>query len=151
MHELHEPPALPVIERVVERLGCVGDLPQVRGLRCKGVGLAPHLRDVVRLRITARVPLRAGVNVADMMKASKTTDAAVEPNKKAADASVNAVSIAHAKIAAAAVRRLKCEITALLILERAMGFEPTTPTLARLCSTPELHPHPKRGYAAKAP
>ncbi len=26
-------------------------------------------------------------------------------------------------------------------LERAMGFEPTTPTLARLCSTPELHPH----------
>src|SRR6266702_6751242 len=31
-----------------------------------------------------------------------------------------------------------------------MGFEPTTPTLARLCSTPELHPHPKRGYAAKA-
>jgi hypothetical protein len=64
MHELHEPPALPVIERVVERLGCVGDLPQVRGLRCERVGLAPHLRDVVRLRITARVPLRAGVNVA---------------------------------------------------------------------------------------
>src|SRR6266566_6884355 len=31
-----------------------------------------------------------------------------------------------------------------------MGFEPTTPTLARLCSTPELHPHPKRGYAAQA-
>jgi hypothetical protein len=25
-----------------------------------------------------------------------------------------------------------------------MGFEPTTPTLARLCSTPELHPHPYR-------
>src|SRR5690606_1679193 len=25
-------------------------------------------------------------------------------------------------------------------LERAMGFEPTTLTLARLCSTPELHP-----------
>ena len=25
-------------------------------------------------------------------------------------------------------------------LERAMGFEPTTPTMARLCSTPELHP-----------
>jgi hypothetical protein len=23
-------------------------------------------------------------------------------------------------------------------LERAMGFEPTTPTLARLCSTPKL-------------
>ncbi len=22
-----------------------------------------------------------------------------------------------------------------------MGFEPTTPTLARLCSTPELRPH----------
>jgi Acetyltransferase (GNAT) family len=26
-------------------------------------------------------------------------------------------------------------------LEREMGFEPTTPTLARLCSTPELLPH----------
>src|SRR5690606_11915456 len=26
------------------------------------------------------------------------------------------------------------------VLERAMGFEPTTLTLARLCSTPELHP-----------
>ena len=24
-----------------------------------------------------------------------------------------------------------------------MGFEPTTPTLARLCSTPELRPHPE--------
>ena len=25
-------------------------------------------------------------------------------------------------------------------MERAKGFEPSTPTLARLCSTPELHP-----------
>ena len=25
-------------------------------------------------------------------------------------------------------------------MERMMGFEPTTSTLARLCSTPELHP-----------
>jgi hypothetical protein len=30
------------------------------------------------------------------------------------------------------------------ILERAKGFEPSTPTLARLYSTPELHPHPRR-------
>ncbi len=29
----------------------------------------------------------------------------------------------------------------ILILERAKGFEPSTPTLARLCSTPELRPH----------
>ena len=29
----------------------------------------------------------------------------------------------------------------LKILERAKGFEPSTPTLARSCSTPELHPH----------
>ena len=29
-------------------------------------------------------------------------------------------------------------------LERAMGIEPTTPTLARSCSTAELHPHPVR-------
>src|ERR1700730_13247172 len=29
----------------------------------------------------------------------------------------------------------------LFYLERARGFEPPTPTLARLCSTPELHPH----------
>ena len=28
------------------------------------------------------------------------------------------------------------------VLERAKGFEPSTPTLARSCSTPELHPHP---------
>jgi hypothetical protein len=32
----------------------------------------------------------------------------------------------------------------LKILERAKGFEPSTPTLARSCSTPELHPHPRR-------
>src|SRR3569833_3259929 len=39
-------------------------------------------------------------------------------------------------------------------LERAKGFEPSTPTLARSCSTPELHPHPVvlagKGPAAKA-
>src|SRR5579863_4025839 len=29
------------------------------------------------------------------------------------------------------------------ILERANGFEPSTLTLARLCSTPELRPRPK--------
>ena len=29
-------------------------------------------------------------------------------------------------------------------MERAKGFEPSTPTLARLCSTPELHPRPER-------
>ncbi len=32
-----------------------------------------------------------------------------------------------------------------ILLERAMGFEPTTPTLARLCSTPELRPHSVAG------
>ena len=36
-----------------------------------------------------------------------------------------------------------------------MGFEPTTPTLARLCSTPELHPLVREttsasGYIAEA-
>ena len=35
------------------------------------------------------------------------------------------------------------------ILERAKGFEPSTPTLARLCSTPELHPHPERQSGAR--
>ncbi len=30
-----------------------------------------------------------------------------------------------------------------------MGFEPTTPTLARLCSTPELHPHPIQAAAQR--
>ena len=34
--------------------------------------------------------------------------------------------------------RQKCAV----LLERAKGFEPSTPTLARSCSTPELHPHP---------
>src|SRR5580698_8213284 len=33
-------------------------------------------------------------------------------------------------------------------LERAKGFEPSTPTLARLCSTPELHPRPEGETAA---
>src|SRR6185312_10224590 len=32
------------------------------------------------------------------------------------------------------------------LLERARGFEPPTPTLARLCSTPELHPRPVDEY-----
>jgi hypothetical protein len=35
-------------------------------------------------------------------------------------------------------------------LERAKGFEPSTPTLARLCSTPELHPHPRRQWPLSA-
>src|ERR1700730_14980644 len=34
-------------------------------------------------------------------------------------------------------------------LERAKGFAPSTPTLARLCSTPELHPHPCRAQHAR--
>src|SRR5438045_410088 len=29
-------------------------------------------------------------------------------------------------------------------MERAKGFEPSTPTLARLCSTPELRPRSRR-------
>ena len=35
-------------------------------------------------------------------------------------------------------------------LERAKGFEPSTPTLARLCSTPELHPLARRQAASRA-
>ena len=38
-------------------------------------------------------------------------------------------------------RRLVDERSCSKELERAKGFEPSTPTLARLCSTPELHPH----------
>ncbi len=34
-------------------------------------------------------------------------------------------------------------------LERAKGFEPSTPTLARSCSTPELHPRPNSGRARR--
>ena len=37
-------------------------------------------------------------------------------------------------------RRLFNTLTSLERLERAKGFEPSTPTLARLCSTPELRP-----------
>src|SRR5262249_17540159 len=36
------------------------------------------------------------------------------------------------------------QLNLLISLERARGFEPPTPTLARLCSTPELHPRPPR-------
>ncbi len=35
----------------------------------------------------------------------------------------------------------KHTITVLMVMEREMGFEPTTPTLATLCSTTELLPH----------
>ena len=38
-------------------------------------------------------------------------------------------------------RKSKTSMT--IILERAKGLEPSTPTLARLCSTTELHPHPR--------
>ncbi len=31
-----------------------------------------------------------------------------------------------------------------------MGFEPTTPTLARLCSTPELRPHSVGGLMTES-
>src|ERR1700748_3006006 len=34
-------------------------------------------------------------------------------------------------------------VTGPAVLERAKGLEPSTPTLARSCSTTELHPHPK--------
>ncbi len=37
------------------------------------------------------------------------------------------------------------------LLERAKGFEPSTPTLARSCSTPELHPHPLGMAAGSRP
>ena len=33
-------------------------------------------------------------------------------------------------------------VTTHFALARATGLEPAAPTLARLCSTPELHPHP---------
>jgi hypothetical protein len=36
------------------------------------------------------------------------------------------------------------------ILERAKGFEPSTPTLARSCSTTELHPHPRDWRRSRA-
>src|SRR5690348_6198886 len=36
-------------------------------------------------------------------------------------------------------------------LERAKGFEPSTPTLARLGSTPELRPRPRSGFIAHGP
>ena len=33
-------------------------------------------------------------------------------------------------------------------MEREKGFEPSTPTLARLCSTPELLPHEPKLFTA---
>ena len=38
VNELHEPVALSVIERAIKRLGCVGDLAQLRGREREGVG-----------------------------------------------------------------------------------------------------------------
>ena len=42
---------------------------------------------------------------------------------------------------AIAARMASTQLILLEKLERAKGFEPSTPTLARLCSTPELRPH----------
>ena len=36
-------------------------------------------------------------------------------------------------------------------LERAKGFEPSTPTLARLCSTPELRPRSALPIQGRSP
>jgi hypothetical protein len=35
-------------------------------------------------------------------------------------------------------------------MEREKGFEPSTPTLARLCSTPELLPHTPKLFTARS-
>ena len=43
------------------------------------------------------------------------------------------------------VFELKAWINGLRKLERAKGFEPSTPTLARSCSTPELRPRSMSG------
>src|ERR1700755_3452648 len=43
------------------------------------------------------------------------------------------------------------EVTGPAVLERAKGLEPSTPTLARSCSTTELHPHPKASSATRRP
>jgi hypothetical protein len=40
-------------------------------------------------------------------------------------------------------RGLSFSLAIEIFLERAKGFEPSTPTLARSCSTTELHPHPR--------
>ena len=47
-------------------------------------------------------------------------------------------------------KRKKAPEGAFFSLERVMGFEPTTPTLARLCSTPELHPHSVEGLMTES-
>jgi len=39
-----------------------------------------------------------------------------------------------------AIAAVSSHLQSLRKLERAKGFEPSTPTLARLCSTPELRP-----------
>jgi hypothetical protein len=62
-----------------------------------------------------------------------------------ADASGNASRCPTRSDWPAEIRRARGPISADfpgVCLERAKGFEPSTPTLARSCSTPELHPHP---------
>ena len=46
-----------------------------------------------------------------------------------------------------AAGRKSCDIRKKL--ERAKGLEPSTPTLARSCSTTELHPHPMPAIARR--
>ena len=47
----------------------------------------------------------------------------------------------HAEMQKGPEGPLASRLCGTLKLERAKGFEPSTLTLARLCSTPELHPH----------
>ena len=53
---------------------------------------------------------------------------------------MNADAFSIGKPAERQKRRLQNDFRSYLIMERAKGFEPSTPTLARLCSTPELRP-----------
>src|SRR5467141_2801569 len=51
--------------------------------------------------------------------------------------------VSRQKLARPRAPRMFAGLSLFEILERAKGFEPSTPTLARSCSTTELHPHPR--------
>ncbi len=78
-----------------------------------------------------------------------------------ATASCNALSLAYTLLTWRALKGMKQEaprkdslnrLFSFEKLERAKGFEPSTPTLARLCSTPELHPlNPHRSGVVDGP
>ncbi len=109
-----------------------------RGSVSKQVELTLPLRflaeEVVNIRFCAFLPVAQTV--------SYRPNLAISWARNASESEVGMVSKWWLNQTSGGTRAYRRRISLLLSndLERAKGFEPSTPTLARLCSTPELRP-----------